>query len=142
MSDRKPQLSYKILTSGKAIVTCTCGWRDPLGPTHPSPFDPAEALVAASVAHLVCEVEPKRITESTTLAELQAQRDLLGVTALMLFTQSDGTRIALVQHPTYNSFIGTAATEAAAIQFAFSQLSFAMLPPESRAMLSAPEPEK
>lgn len=54
MNDGKPQLSYVHLPDGKTTVTCTCGWKDPLGPVFPSPFDPMEALVAASAAHPRC----------------------------------------------------------------------------------------
>jgi hypothetical protein len=131
----KPQFSYNRLLNDKAIVTCTCGWRDPLGPVHPSLFDPAESLAAAQAAHPKCETQPKNITGETTLDELQEQRNLLGVTALMLFTNLDGTRQALAQHPTYHSFLGIGPTEATAIENAFSKLRRATLPPELREML-------
>jgi hypothetical protein len=135
---RKPQLSYVHLNNGKVTVTCTCGWRDPLGPVNPSPFDPVEAFVAAQAEHRVCLTQPKNITEQTTMAELSAQRDLLGVTALMLFTNLDGTRTALAQHRVHNSFLGQGPTEAAAIEAAFAQLRRATLPEPLRAMLEAP----
>jgi hypothetical protein len=134
----KPQFSYNRLAGDKAIVTCVCGWRDPLGPVHPSMFDPAESLAAAQAGHPVCSTQPKNITEQTTMAELSEQRDLLGVTALMLFTNIDGTRTALAQHRVHNSFLGQGPTEAAAIESAFSQLRRATLPPELRAILEAP----
>jgi hypothetical protein len=55
-SAREPILRYAILPSGKATVTCACGWEDPLGPVAPSPFDPLEALVAARAEHPRCEI--------------------------------------------------------------------------------------
>lgn len=84
---RKSQLSYVRLPDGKSTVTCTCGWRDPLGPVPPSPFDPAEALHAAFAAHPCCPPlpDPKNITGATTLIELREQRELLRVQAMMLF---------------------------------------------------------
>lgn len=50
----KPEFSYQRLPGGKATVTCTCGWQDPLGPMPVSPFDPAEALAAARAEHPCC----------------------------------------------------------------------------------------
>ncbi len=139
----KPQFSYNRLVSGKAIVTCTCGWRDPLGPMPVSPFDPAEALVAAQAEHPVCTTQPVNITEQTTLAELAAQRELLGITCMMLFIDLDGSRrSAIVQHPQRGTFSGEGITEAEAIEKAFSALRRATLPPELREILDAPAPEK
>jgi len=80
-------------------------------------------------------IQPKNITEQTTLAELSEQRQLLGVGALMLFTNFDGTRTALVQHPSHNSFLGQGPTEAAAIEAAFTALRRATLPPALREAL-------
>lgn len=132
----KPQFSYNRLASGKAIVTCTCGWRDPLGPMPPSPFDPAEALAAAQAEHLKCEPQPANVTELTTLGELAAQRNLLGVMAMMLSVDPDGpTRSIVVFHPQHGTFTGQGETEAQAIEAAFSALRRATLPPELRAML-------
>lgn len=54
---RRPALSYVRLPDGKATVTCSCGWKDPIGPVWPSPFDPTEALVAAQAAHPQCQKE-------------------------------------------------------------------------------------
>ncbi len=139
---KQSQLSYITLLSGKVTVTCTCGWRDPLGPVTPSPFDPTEALVAAHGEHPVCTVQPKNITEGTTLAELQEQRNLLGVTSLMLFTNLDGTRTALAQQPEYGTFMGVGPTEATAIEAAFVKLRCATLPSPLREILDAPAPEK
>lgn len=139
----KPQLSYNRLASGKAIVTCTCGWRDPLGPVHPSPFDPAEALAAAQAEHPVCTTQPVNVTEQTTLAELAAQRELLGISCMMLFIDLDGSRRSvIVQHPQHGTFPGEGITEAEAIEKAFSALRRATLPPELREILDASAPEK
>jgi hypothetical protein len=55
---RKPEFNYVRLPGGKATVTCTCGWKDPLGPMSVSPFDPAEALAAAQAEHPRCPEEP------------------------------------------------------------------------------------
>lgn len=132
----KPQFSYNRLASGLAIVTCTCGWRDPLGPVPPSPFDPAEALTAAQVEHLKCDPQPMPITELTTLGELAVQRALLGVTSMMLFVDLDGAkRSAIVNHPIHGSFTGSGETEAQAIESAFSALRRATLAPELRALI-------
>lgn len=46
------KLSYHLVGNGQAQVQCICGWRDETFPV--SPFDPLEALIAASVAHLAC----------------------------------------------------------------------------------------
>lgn len=136
MNDRKPQFSYITLLSGKVTVVCTCGWRDPLGPVDPSPFDPTEALVAAQGEHRVCNTQPANITELTTLGELAAQRALLGVSAMMLFVDPDGTRRSVVvYHPTHGSFMGAGDTEAQAIESAFASLRRATLPPELRVIL-------
>jgi len=51
----KPVLRYVHLPTGKVTVTCACGWKDPLGPVDPSPFDPLEALEAARALHPRCE---------------------------------------------------------------------------------------
>jgi len=51
---REPEFSYVRLPGGKSTVTCACGWKDPLGPVAPSPFDPQEALAAAYAAHPRC----------------------------------------------------------------------------------------
>lgn len=58
--NRKPQLNYTRIGNGMVTVTCTCGWKDPLGPVPPSPFDPTEALVAAEAAHPFCPDPPPR----------------------------------------------------------------------------------
>lgn len=135
----KPQFSYNRLLSGKAIVTCTCGWRDPLGPMPVSPFDPAEALAAAQAEHLKCETQPAKINELTTIGELAAQRALLGVSAMMWFASPDGPqRQIIVYHPTHGSFMGAGETEAQAIEAAFSALRRATLPPELRSLIEKP----
>ena len=48
------QFSYVVLPGGQlATVECVrCGWRLPAAP--PSPFDPAEAMVAAQGEHQSC----------------------------------------------------------------------------------------
>ena len=51
---KTPALSYVCLPDEKTTVTCNCGWKDPLGPVPPGPFDPMEALVAARAAHPQC----------------------------------------------------------------------------------------
>jgi len=51
---KKPDFTYVRLPGGKTTVTCSCGWKDPLGPVPPSPFDPMEALVAAYAEHPQC----------------------------------------------------------------------------------------
>lgn len=136
----KPQFSYNRLASGRAIVTCTCGWRDPLGPMPPSPFDPAEALAAAAAEHLKCETQPANITEQTTIGELGAQRALLGVSAMQWFASPDGPqRAVIVYHPVHGSFKGDGETEAQAIEAAFSQLRRATLPPALRLVVD-PKP--
>lgn len=48
----KPVLSYIKLAASTAHVTCVCGWQTLPGGI--SPFDPQEALVAASVDHMDC----------------------------------------------------------------------------------------
>lgn len=132
----KPLFSYNMYASGRGIVTCTCGWRDPLGPQLPSAFDPTESLVAAQTEHLVCAVQPKNITEETTLGELGEQRKLLGVTSMMLFCSLNGVhRTVIAQHPEHGAFSGEGATEAQAIEAAFVQLRRATLPPELRELL-------
>jgi len=139
----KPQFSYVRLLSGRAIVTCTCGWRDPLGPMPPSLFDPAEALAAAAAEHLKCETQPAPITELTTLGELGAQRKLLGVAAMMLFLDPDGSkRQVVINHPIHGAFTGGGETEAQAIESAFGQLRRATLPPALKLVVDGPEPEK
>jgi hypothetical protein len=59
-----PEFSYIRLPNNHATVTCTCGWTDPLGPVPVSPFDPAEALVAASAEHPRCWREPAWFQET------------------------------------------------------------------------------
>lgn len=139
----KPQFSYNRLLSGKAIVTCTCGWRDPLGPLPVSPFDPAEALAAAGAEHLQCETQPAPITELTTIGELAAQRALLGVSAMLWFASPDGPqRQVVAQHPKHGSFMGSGETEAQAVEDAFSKLRRATLPPALKLIVDGPEPDK
>jgi hypothetical protein len=53
-----PEFSYIRLPNNHAKVTCTCGWEDPLSPMPVSPFDPEEALAAASAEHPRCWGEP------------------------------------------------------------------------------------
>lgn len=49
----KPTLDYVHLPDGMAKVVCAdCGWEEE--PTRRGPFDPAEAIMAASVEHLHC----------------------------------------------------------------------------------------
>lgn len=64
MSERRePTFSYVQLPGGKVTVTCTCGWKDPLGPVWPSPFDPMEALVAARAEHPRCpDPDPEKLS--------------------------------------------------------------------------------
>jgi hypothetical protein len=63
----KPVLNYVNLPDGMAQVVCAnCGWKEQ--PMHVSPFDPAEALVAASVEHLRCE-PPTYESETSALPE-------------------------------------------------------------------------
>lgn len=135
----QPEFSYVRLKGGTATVTCTCGWGDPLGPMPVSPFDPAEALAAAAATHPHCpdkissmvaeapSVDPRRITEQTTLGELAVQRAMLGVSALTLMRDLNGQLTAIVQS-TSGLHIGQGATEAAAIDTAFASLRLAMLP--------------
>lgn len=69
MSERpRPQFSYVQLPGGKVTVTCTCGWKDPLGPVFPSAFDPLESLVAASAVHFHC---PELASGESLAADLQ-----------------------------------------------------------------------
>lgn len=49
----KPTLSFVQIGNFKAKVVCICGWESE--PATMSPHDPAEALVAYSVEHLVCD---------------------------------------------------------------------------------------
>lgn len=74
-----PNLSYVRLPDGKATVTCTCGWSDPLGPMPPSPFDPAEALAAASAEHLLCNPSPTTVAvmDELLLARLRTENEQL-----------------------------------------------------------------
>ncbi|MGB8273714.1 MAG: hypothetical protein WCF16_00410 [Alphaproteobacteria bacterium] len=58
-----PEFSYIRLPNNHAKVTCTCGWEDPLGAVPVSPFDPAEALAAASAEHPRCWREPAWLKE-------------------------------------------------------------------------------
>lgn len=57
---RTPEFSYVRLPGNKATVTCTCGWKDPMGPMPVSPFDPREALAAAQAEHPRCPDPEKR----------------------------------------------------------------------------------
>lgn len=144
MSDfRKPQLSYVTLPGGLVTVTCTCGWKDPMGPVRPGPFDPGEALMAALAEHPFCTkyVDPKNITGATTLTELREQRELLGLSALMVFPNTDNC-MAIAQHPVAGTCLATGATEADAIEAAFVKVRKALLPAPLREMLDTPAPEK
>ena len=73
--------------------------------------------------------DPKNITETTTLAELRDQRQLLGVIALHLYLDPPANREvgASVHHAT-GVYEGTGPTEAAAIEAAFAKLRRALLP--------------
>jgi hypothetical protein len=103
-----------------------------------SPFDPAEALTAAAAEHPCCPEyavpDPKNITEQTTLAELAAQRALLGISSLTLMADNNGQRTAIVQHPMGGLHTGQGETEAAAIEAAFSSLRVALLPTPLKAL--------
>jgi len=52
-----PEFSYIRLSSTHAKVTCACGWED--DPVPVSPFDPNEALAAASAVHPRCPAPAK-----------------------------------------------------------------------------------
>jgi Tfp pilus assembly protein PilE len=85
-------------------------------------------------------IDPKNITEATTLAELREQRLLLEVIALRVYPSLDhaveastrqealaGVLEANVHHAT-GFYVGTGTTEAAAIEAAFAKLRQALLP--------------
>ena len=71
--------------------------------------------------------DPKNITEETTLAELREQRILLGVHTLRVYAAESGGMTACVDYAK-GFFIGTGATEAAAIEAAFIKLRRELLP--------------
>lgn len=66
-----PEFSYIRLGNGLAKVTCVCGWEEE--PMRVSPFDPQEALAAASVEHLVCLSGKLRPMPDITANEYQKQ---------------------------------------------------------------------
>ena len=139
-AQRKPEFSYVRLPGGKATVTCTCGWTDPLGPMPVGPFDPAEALAAAGAEHPRClpSVDPKKVTGQMTLGELAEQRALLGVDIISMFANGRVTghaRAVLIQHPEHGVHLGHGNTEAEAIEHAFSNLRRATLPEPLKALL-------
>ena len=73
-------------------------------------------------------IDPKNITEETTLADLREQCLLLGVVSLRLYPSMDGVgRTAGVHHAT-GIYVDTGPTEAAAIEAAFTKLRRALLP--------------
>lgn len=75
--------------------------------------------------------DPKNITEGTTLGELREQRLLLGVIGLRIYPNvegSDKSLLAASVHHATGFYVGTGATEAAAIEAAFVQLRRALLP--------------
>lgn len=67
--------------------------------------------------------DPKTITETTTLAELRAQRLLLSVVSLRVSTRADDRALltARADHVT-GSYEGSGPTEATAIEAAFTKL--------------------
>ena len=85
-------------------------------------------------------IDPKNITEATTLAELREQRLLLEVIALRVYPSLDhavetstrrealeGVLEANVHHAT-GFYVGHGPTEATAIEAAFAKLRRALLP--------------
>jgi hypothetical protein len=119
-----------------AQVTCTCGWKE--DPMPVSPFDPNEALVGAGSVHPRCTAratpDPKKITEQSTLGDLREQRELLSVTTLSLMPHLEGGRACIVMSKTGGLHVGRGATEAEAIESAFTSLRIALLPEPLRAI--------
>ena len=74
-------------------------------------------------------IDPKNITEATTLAELRDQLLLAEVIALRLYPpiDSEEPRAASLHHAT-GFYVGYGMTEAAAIEAAFVKLRHALLP--------------
>ena len=74
-------------------------------------------------------LDPKNITETTTLAELREQCLLLEVISLRIYPpiDSEDPRAATVHHAT-GFYVGTGSTEATAIEAAFTKLRRALLP--------------
>lgn len=73
-------------------------------------------------------IDPKNITEQTTLAELREQCLLLEVLSLRLYPPMNGEGWAAGVHHTTGLYEGTGPTEAAAIEAAFVKLRHALLP--------------
>ena len=76
----------------------------------------------------------RSITEQSTLAELAAQRELLGVATLSLMPALDGGRACVVLAKVGGLHVGQGATEAEAIEAAFTSLRIALLPEPLRAI--------
>lgn len=100
---RTPEFSYIRLPDGKAKVTCTCGWEDPLGPMPVSPFDPREALAAAGAEHLRChKLVPsfhsvvERETHERELARQERTTKRVEAIVATIKTQLTGAGVAIV----------------------------------------------
>ena len=84
-------------------------------------------------------VDPKSITEETTLGELREQRQLLGVIALQLHRPATGgDAVAVTIHHPSGFFTGSGPTDASAIEVAFAKIRRALLPEELRQDLDEP----
>ena len=72
-------------------------------------------------------IDPKNITEQTTLAELREQCLLLEVISLRLYPPMHGEGRAAGVHHATGLYEGTGPTEAVAIEAAFVKLRHALL---------------